>query len=97
MTESRECVQCRRPTRPPRTRIVDAPGTVTRANRDLCNTCYSRRYKTGDVGMHRPAVKVSALCARCGFERKHIGTNSSTLCGDCRLVLSKEEQKLWAA
>lgn len=59
-----ECVDCRRPMRPHRTRIADWPGTIARGCHQRCRGCYDR-HKTGGRRNH-PKIRVGQPCAGCG-------------------------------
>lgn len=41
------CVECGHKLRPARTKKEDWPGTVSRATKAKCTTCYNRNYKRG--------------------------------------------------
>lgn len=94
--EIRECVTCHRATRPPRASASDHPGTVIRATADMCMTCYMRDYKRGHMHpSERESHTRPTACLRCGMERT-TGRNTTTLCRDCRDVLTEDERAAWA-
>lgn len=88
-----ECVECGRTMRPRNTTAAQYPGTVG-WNGARCGVCSKRAQRE----LHgRTTTKHStAACRRCGIERV-IGGNSSTICRDCRSVLTAQEREAWAA